>query len=1050
MASKPTLSEEVHDLIHFDTLFEQGKQVLRDHANETWDDLAEHDPGITLLQALTYNVSDLAYRHTLPLQDLLTPKSDGKEKEAAIFSQQFAPEHMLTTSPITEDDYRRALLDLHSSDDKENADKYTHHDFYFRNAQLKLEPKEKRYRYWHDLKARQFLFMDPTKGSSASANDVRERELLGGFTLYVELSLGMTRERAEKPLEQFLQTHRNLCEQVREIIWVKPYADHVFRADIELEDDCQDAEKVIAQILIKAHAMVSPNAQHLSIEELRVQKQSNESIYQGPYLKHGWIPVLPPARDYAESSTITISLLVNQLLEIDGVKRIQKLGFGGRASTTEVQWEGEIPANAYPQIWQENTFNTASDIGVLSEQVVLLKRGQCVPPDKEKILQYINSMRAPLINPQSAPLLQGRLRKLSDYHKASQYLPPCYGVQALSPNSKQAQLRQFLLPFEQQLADGCDQLALLSTLLSFERGGDNHDGSDVRVWGNHLAFLQSQKDAPADLIKFLEKKDQDPIKKQAIVNKERAIINYLLGYFGARPVTKVLLKEGTQQDYLSIQRGYLAQQGKLGYGRASIQVNAVSALQRRIEVSALPRRIAVSALQRRIAARLGVGAALFKEEPDLSNLPFYVVEHMAFMPKQPPDGQSRISEWKNVVSIAVNLGASSITIKMDKVGGFKDNDYINLIIADQFFVGVQINSVNDKNIKIDLNKHEQLQAYIEKNKSNINELVGAEKTKLQKCDSIRSLSVEKDGKLIIALKKGRKGLGFDRGHLIDLQIGAQTVFRLMIRKVSEDKEEITLYINDSMQLKNVVGDGAKIDPATVHLYSSMIWLKDKSHPISFCKEGSSQDKNIYFIKSDIYPVPLNIKDEIVISSKSNIDKGVAVVESISNNISNEKNFFEIKLKDNFKIVENEDVWYFKKNEIKDRFTFTVSVVFNRKWLADVLDPYATMEWVKEIVAEEIPCHISAKIHWLDEGQFSRFGRTYGEWQKNDTPLGDLSYQLMSDLSLGELPTPIKGIGMMMIGWEENPQRQKFTNDDGTAKPAWEDKAVQQTGLFYVP
>ncbi|MDE9484441.1 hypothetical protein, partial [Xenorhabdus bovienii] len=80
MSNQDALFHEVKDDIHFDTLLEQAHQVVDQQAGKLWSDTAEHDPGITFLEGLSYGVSDLAYRHTLPLADLLTPVPEKQNK----------------------------------------------------------------------------------------------------------------------------------------------------------------------------------------------------------------------------------------------------------------------------------------------------------------------------------------------------------------------------------------------------------------------------------------------------------------------------------------------------------------------------------------------------------------------------------------------------------------------------------------------------------------------------------------------------------------------------------------------------------------------------------------------------------------------------------------------------------------------------------------------------------------------------------------------------------------------------------------------------------
>ncbi|WP_369973510.1 hypothetical protein [Photorhabdus sp. CRCIA-P01] len=99
--------------------------------------------------------------------------------------------------------------------------------------------------------------------------------------------------------------------------------------------------------------------------------------------------------------------------------------------------------------------------------------------------------------------------------------------------------------------------------------------------------------------------------------KELAILEYLLGYFGAHRAARPLILN--RRDFLSTQRGYLAQQPELTYHRNNIRIDKVSAL------------------QKRIAARLGLGRKCFSEPPDLADLPFYLIEHRRLLPVKPDE-----------------------------------------------------------------------------------------------------------------------------------------------------------------------------------------------------------------------------------------------------------------------------------------------------------------------------------------------------------------------------------------------------------------------------
>lgn len=143
----------VKDNIAFETLLAQAKTVIEQQSGQCWNDMGENDPGITLLEACCYGASDLAYRHSLPLKDLLTPKQEEQTSRDGIFPKEFGPQQILTCGPITEEDYRRALLDLHSNDKNDGY-------FFFNDAQLIREPENQRYTYWYNQQERQYSFIE--------------------------------------------------------------------------------------------------------------------------------------------------------------------------------------------------------------------------------------------------------------------------------------------------------------------------------------------------------------------------------------------------------------------------------------------------------------------------------------------------------------------------------------------------------------------------------------------------------------------------------------------------------------------------------------------------------------------------------------------------------------------------------------------------------------------------------------------------------------------------------------------------------------------------
>lgn len=86
----------------------KGLEYIEELGSKLWTDYNEHDPGITILEALCYAITELGYRTGLPMEDLLA------DAGGIIPSSQplFTAKNILTQSPLNIDDYRKLLVDI--------------------------------------------------------------------------------------------------------------------------------------------------------------------------------------------------------------------------------------------------------------------------------------------------------------------------------------------------------------------------------------------------------------------------------------------------------------------------------------------------------------------------------------------------------------------------------------------------------------------------------------------------------------------------------------------------------------------------------------------------------------------------------------------------------------------------------------------------------------------------------------------------------------------------------------------------------------------------
>ena len=89
-------------------LRDEGLKYIEGLASELWTDFNTHDPGITILEALCYALTELGYRAGFNIKDLIADKDGKIDVDQAFFSAK----NILTSEPLTIEDYRKQLVDI--------------------------------------------------------------------------------------------------------------------------------------------------------------------------------------------------------------------------------------------------------------------------------------------------------------------------------------------------------------------------------------------------------------------------------------------------------------------------------------------------------------------------------------------------------------------------------------------------------------------------------------------------------------------------------------------------------------------------------------------------------------------------------------------------------------------------------------------------------------------------------------------------------------------------------------------------------------------------
>lgn len=94
----------------YQALREKGLEWVQTFCGDTWTDHNTHDPGITIMEVLSFGLADLGYRLGLPIKDLLFRAN---ENDGSLAEYGFFPAHeIFPVNPLTIADYRRLITKI--------------------------------------------------------------------------------------------------------------------------------------------------------------------------------------------------------------------------------------------------------------------------------------------------------------------------------------------------------------------------------------------------------------------------------------------------------------------------------------------------------------------------------------------------------------------------------------------------------------------------------------------------------------------------------------------------------------------------------------------------------------------------------------------------------------------------------------------------------------------------------------------------------------------------------------------------------------------------
>lgn len=110
MAESITISTVPPDFksMRYDFLREEGLKHIQALSGKIWTDYNLSDPGVSILEVLSYVITDLGYRASYPIQDIVAQNPALPQKDIKNF---YTAREILPMYPVTFNDYRKLLID---------------------------------------------------------------------------------------------------------------------------------------------------------------------------------------------------------------------------------------------------------------------------------------------------------------------------------------------------------------------------------------------------------------------------------------------------------------------------------------------------------------------------------------------------------------------------------------------------------------------------------------------------------------------------------------------------------------------------------------------------------------------------------------------------------------------------------------------------------------------------------------------------------------------------------------------------------------------------
>jgi len=439
---KKSASEDDLDFFY---LRKKGIEYIESFGSKFWTDFNEHDPGITMLEMLCYAVSDLGMRLNLPIENILA--SDDINKD--IPKQFFKASEVLSSSPVTQNDYRKLFIDIDG----------------VRNCWLAKHEKT----VYVDCKKNQLSYdVNDYNNLVATPNLRKSFELNGLYDLYVdfESSKPSEIEIVKEKIRKQYHANRNLCEDLVDIKKVVDYPIKIC-ADIEVNTEA-DEELVHANVIDALESYLSTTVNFYSLKQMIDKGYSTLEIFDGPSLENGFIDTKELLKADLRNE-VRLSDIMRIIMSVPDVILIKDISLGNcGGDDLENKWLICLAPYQKPVICTKSVFNYNKGLLPLNINQAQVKIYlDAIKAEKDKATTNASQNK-------ELEIPNGEYLNTDFYTTIQNDFPETYGIgevglptrASVERKAKAKQLKGYLLFFDQILGSYFKQLGQVSELLS--------------------------------------------------------------------------------------------------------------------------------------------------------------------------------------------------------------------------------------------------------------------------------------------------------------------------------------------------------------------------------------------------------------------------------------------------------------------------------------------------------------------------------------------------------------------------------------------------------